>query len=136
MAAPFTDSDYQNIVDILNLGPEYLETSSYLRNSGRYLEDQDSRLGTDNVGKVQQAIADYLTAQTAYNAAIEADDALGVSSQSVAGEYSVSWAKGSAANQKYANYIVAMRRQREIITRYLNWVKTNYYSGRVTKGVS
>lgn len=134
--ATFSEADYQNLVDILNLGPEYLETASYLRNSGKYLEEQDTRLSTDNVTKVKEAIANYLSAQAAYNTAIEGDTALGVASQSVAGEYSVSWAGGSAAAQKYNNYVIAMRRHKATITRYFSWTRSNPYSGRVTKGVS
>lgn len=134
--ATFSEADYQNLVDILNLGPEYLETASYLRNSGKYLEEQDVRLNTDNVTRVKEAIAGYLSAQSAYNAAIESDTALGVASQSVQGEYSITWANGNAAAQKYSNYTVAMRRHKATITRYLNWTRSNPYSGRVTKGVS
>ena len=136
MAAPFTEQNYIDIVDILRLNPDYLENGSDLRDRGQYLENQDARLSTDMVGKVQTAIADYLTAQSAYNTAIEGDDALGVSSQSVSGEYSVSWAKGSAANTKYSNYLIAMRRHYQTIVQYMRWDKTGPYSGVVSRTIS
>jgi len=136
MAAPFTEQNYQDIILILRLNPDQMENGSDLRDRGLYLENQDSRLATNFVGAVQDAITGYLTAYNAKNAALEADDALGVSSQSVPGEYSVSWSGGSAGKNKYSNYDAAMRRHYQTIVQYLRWNKTSPYNGTVVSTIS
>ena len=134
--ATFTEQNYQDIVDILNLRPEQLELNSTLRTQGRILEEQDARLTLDNVTKVTDAITAWQGYDTAKTAAIATDDSLGVSSQSVSGEYSVSWANG-ASSEKYANYDILMRKQAAIITRYLDLRRFfSQYTSRTGLGVS
>ena len=135
MAAPFTEQNYQDIIKILGLNPAYIRDGSALRYRGGILEDLDAESSTDFVGEVQQAITDWNTASTARDAAIASDDSLGVQSQSVPGEYSLSWGnRGGVA--KYDNYLIAMRQAEQDILRLLQWDKTNRYSGRATKTFS
>lgn len=134
--ATFTSLDYQDIVDILELDPVQLEPESELRSAGTVLEEQDARLGTDNVAKVQNAISAYKTAEAAYNTAFESDTALGIAEQEVDGEYRIEWNTKGASASKYNNYLAAMRRHKALIRRYLQWTRSNPYSGTVTKSVS
>lgn len=134
--ATFTELEISAIVDILDLSIDELETGSALRKAAEYLEQQDVRLSLDNVTKVKNAIIAYQTAQNAYNTAIENDTTLGVKLQSVYLEYEVEWATKGAGAAKYNNYIIAMRRYRDLIRRYLRWKSTNYYSGSTVKAIS
>ena len=135
MAAPFTDQNYQDIISILGLDPSYIRSGSTLRYQGGNLEDLDAEQGTDFVSEVQQAITDYQTAQSARDAAIASDDAIGVQSQSVPGEYSLSWGNRGAI-ARYDRYQIAMRNAQQTIIRLLRWKETNRYSGRATKTIS
>lgn len=134
--ATFTELEISAIVDILDLSIDELETGSRLRRAADYLEQQDVRLSLDNVTKVKNAIIAYQSAEASYNTAIEADTTLGVKMQSVYLEYEVEWAAEGAGAAKYNNYVVAMRRQRDLIRRYLRWKSTNYYSGSTVKAIS
>lgn len=134
--ATFSDQNYQDLIDILGLPPSELEQYSDLRQKARRLEDRDVRLQTRNVGRVQKAIYDYLKAEESFNCAFESDDDLGTSSASVSGEYSVSYSQGGLARSRYLNYQAAMNRNRQTIIRYLQWIESSPYTGRVLRGVS
>lgn len=134
MAAPFTNANYQSLITILSLPANQYRQGSRLRYHCQRLEQLDNDEGSDFVEVVQQAISHWETANDAMTAAIASDDAIGVQSQSVPGEYAVSWG-GRGATAKYDNYRLAMRKAEADIIRLLGWEKTNRYSGRTVKSV-
>jgi len=118
---------------MLDLPPYELEVNSYLRRKGQILEQQDTRLTLTNVDKVIEAIAQYQSVLSDYQTASDADDAIGVSSQSVPGEYSVSW---DGKKNKYDNYFMQMRRYQDLVRRYLRLDRYSRYTGKVGVTIS